>query len=336
IKSEQDSGPWWLSWLGDVYEAFSDIKNDSTNQLCNAFAFDRCDPMTAKDDDSWRNPPAATSVSPDNIIRSWMAPLSQTPGAEIHGLYGYNQQLVFRPGHYEHRPPKIWQYSEGPAHVDGLVTYNGKPAVGARVTLACQTAYTDRGGAFTLDVMAGRYELEGLLYLEQPHPQPAWCAEGRSIVEIPVGSSSIPTLELHDPPGENRIVQVTGRADLVNRHTIGKDWWDHPQMSFKQLHLGNYYNQEGNEQTTKWSSTIDDSYSVDVEVRATRAQPRPNDPYPVDIHVKAKLSSSGIAGWPFVPAAEEEFDLTVATDGSSQSVVDLKTGAVAPVRAHLE
>ena len=337
IVEEESTLPYWLSWLGDVYEGFSDIQDDVTNQLCNAFAFDNCDPTLAKDNDDWRqNPPSATSVSPDNIIRSWMAPLSTQRGTEIHGLYGYNEQLVFRPGHYETRPSKIWAFSPGPTTVYGLVKYNDAPAVGARVTLACQTTYTNADGAYQLEICAGRYLLEGMLYLPQPAPQPAWCAEGRLEVDAPIGlPAPLPDLILHDPPGENRIVQISGRADLVNRHTFGKDWWDHPPMDFKQIHLGSYHTAEGNENTSNWGSTIDSSYGVGVEVKASRAVGPPSDPYPVNAHLHAILGSKGIAGWPFTPDATADVDVEVPTQGTKNVTIDLKTGAVAPVRAHL-
>jgi hypothetical protein len=336
IESSENAFPWWLSWIGDLYEAFSDISNDVANQVCNAFAFDRCDPLDTKDDDSWRHPPPSTSVSPDNIIRSWMAPLTQDPGPEIQGLYGYNMQLVLRPGHFEQRRTRVWAYSEGPATVQGRVLYNKESAVGARVTLACKTTYTNVEGWYTLEVPAGRYELEGTLYVEQPQPQPAWCADGRVEVEFRAGAQTLPDLILTDPPGENRIVQITGHADLVNRHTFGKDWWDHPRINLKQVHLGNYFTDEGNQQTVTWGSTIDDNYGVGVEVKASRAAGTAADPYPVDLHVKATLGAKGVAGWPFTPDAVEEFDVHVATDGSASSTIDLKTGAIAPVRAHLE
>jgi hypothetical protein len=335
--------PWYVSWLGWVYEAFTDIKDDVTNQICNAFAFDNCDPNTAIGDDSWLHPPSSTSVSPDNIIGSWMAPLTTDPGPEIHGLYGYNEKVVLRPGHYDLRPTRIWGFSPGPGVLEGLVKYKGSPAVGARVTLACQTVYTNHDGFYRFDqAPAGRYMLEGTLYVPQPSSQPAWCAQGSVVAEVPFNDSKRLNLELTDPPGENRIVQITGHADLVNRHTFGHDWWDHPPINFKLIHLGNYNTDEGNQQTVSWGSTIDDSYGVGVEVTAKRATGTAGDPYPVDVHVKSSLGNNGWsgpvppAGWPFTPIATNEFDLHIATDGSAGQIVDLKTGALAPVRAHLE
>ena len=344
IESKLSALPWYAGWMGWLYEAFSDIKDDCTNQICDAFAFDRCDPGGTIGDDSWRHPPAATSVSPDNIIGSWMAPLTVEPGPEIHGLYGYNEQVVLRPGHYEHRPTKIWGFSPGPGVLEGLVKYGGKPAVGARVTLACQQpVYTNVDGYYRFDnAPAGRYMLEGTLYMPQPAPQPAWCAQGSVVAEVPFNDSKWVNFDLTDPPGENRIVEITGHGDLVNRHTFGHDWWDHPQMNFKMIHLGNYFTDEGDQQTVQWGSTIDDAYGVGVKVTATRAAAKPGDPFPVSIHVTSTLGNNGWsgpippAGWPFTPIAQDDFDLDIPTDGSNGRIVDLKTGAVAPVRAHLE
>ena len=35
---------------------------------------------------------------------------------------------------------------------------------------------------------------------------------------------------MQDPPRENRILMVKGHADCVNRHTLGHDWWGHPDI----------------------------------------------------------------------------------------------------------
>jgi hypothetical protein len=342
VEQELSNLPWYAVPFGWVYNAFSDIKDDVTNQICNAFAFDNCDPDTAKDNEDWKHPLSATSVSPDNIIGSWLAPLTTEPGPEIHGLYGYNEAAVFKPGHYELRPTKTWQFSPGPGVLEGLVTYEGKAAGGARVTLACQTQYTNHDGFYRFNAPSGVYLLEGMLYVAQPSPQPPWCAEGSMIAEVPYNGFAWLNLELLDPPGENRIVQIAGRADLVNRHTFGHDWWDHPPINLGLIHLGNYHTEEGDQQTVNWGSTIDDSYGVGVAVTAKRGTPTAADPYPIDVHVKSTLGNNGWsgpippAGWPFTPIAINEFDLHIPTDGSDGQIVDLKTGAFEPVRAHLE
>ncbi len=337
IAEEENSLPWYLSWIGDIYEWFSDMQDDVSNQLCNAFAFDKCDPSTATEDDSWHHPPPSNSVSPDNIIRSWLAPLDTTQHDEIHGLYGYNEQAIFRPGHYELRRTSIRAFSAGPGRIRGLVRYGGEPVDGARVTVACRSTFTNVDGFYQMEVPAGLYMLKAGAYLPQPGGQPAWYIEGEMEAQVTFGETArLPTLEMHDPPGENRIVHTTGHADLVNRHTFGKDWWDHPAMNFQLIHLGNYGSAEGNRNSAHWGATIDSSYGVDVTTTAQRAAAATGDPYPVDIHVNAKLGSKGIAGWPFTPEAEENFDVRVPTDDSRSWKVDLKTGLVAPVRAHLE
>lgn len=338
IVEKQSTLPWWLSWLGDVYEGFTDIMDDVTNQMCNAFAFDRCDPMDSKDDDNWRHPPPSRSVSPDNIIRSWFAPLDPSRTDEIHGLYGYNEQAIFRPGHYEMRRTKIRAFSPGPGRVEGLVKYAGKAVHGALVTIACHSTHTNADGFYSLEVPSGLYMLKGGAYLAQPAGEPAWYIEAEMETTVPYGTLEwFPDLVLQDPPGENRIVQVTGHADLVNRHTFGKDWWDHPAMNFRLIHLGNFGTAEGQANRSYWGSAIDFSYNVGVEVTAKRAEPAAGDPYPIDIHVKAILGAKGIAGWPFTPDATNEFDVHLATDAVSPLwSIDLKTGGIAPVRAHLE
>lgn len=351
IDEEASSMPWWASPLESAFEFFSDIQDDVANQLGNTFAFDHCAP-SYKDDDEWlEHPPAGRSSSPDNIVRSWMPP---TPGEvdpeNLHGLYGYNEQLIpVRPGHFAERPRLVWDYSEGPGRLDGMARYRNRPVAGAKITVACVSTYTNADGAFTLEAPAGRYLMTAGVYLPQPGDQPAWWAEGEQAIEIVFGTTTPVRIDLHDPPGENRILIVDGHVDAVNRHVIGHDWWGHKTITCPIVHLGNYdigFDPGGSEgdnhpaggYSTGWNYKIDGGWNTAIDVRAKRidqAATNPADPYPLEVTVTFKLGSDG-AGWPFSPEAETSSTTIVPTDGTGSTSADLKTGVLAPLRSHID
>jgi hypothetical protein len=339
IEEQASTMPWWASPVESLYTLFSDIKSDVANQICNAFAFDRCS-HTEKDNDDWlTNTPKATSVSPDNIIRSWAAPLENIISDAQSGLYGYNEQLILRPGHFQTgQPLTVWGFSPGPGTVFGRVTYRGASVHGARVAVCCRTTHTDREGMYRMEVPSGRYLASAGAYLPQPDPQPAWYIEGEAVVAVPFNGNALGDIKLLDPPGENRQILVTGRADVVNRHVFGHDWWAHPKITCPIVHLGNYNTDEGEENGTGWSYVIDSGWQTGFSMTVTRldqSQSSPNDPFPVVVHIDWMLGSNG-AGWPFNPEASAASDFQVPTDGSVSVSADLKVGALAPVRAHIE
>jgi len=350
IDDQASSMPWWASPIESAFEFFTDIQDDVANQLGNAFAFDNC-AVSAKDDDTWlTNPPSARSCSPDNIVRSWMPPTpGETDADDIHGIYGYNEQVILRPGEFADRPKTVWDFSEGPGTIEGRVFYRGNSVQGAKVSVFCQTTYTNADGFFSITAPSGRYLLTAGAYLPQPAGEPAWYADAEVAVKIPFNDADNIRVDLQDPPEENRILLVTGHADCVNRHLVGHDWWGHPSFTCPLVHLGSYdigfdaAGSEGDKQPaggykTSWGYTIDGGWHTSIDVSAKRidqSTTNPGDPYPLDVTVAFKLGSDG-AGWPFNPEASTSNSARVPTGGSRHMIADLKTGAVEPVRSHIE
>jgi hypothetical protein len=343
VDEQASSAPWWASPFESAFEFFTDIRDDVANQIGNTFAFDRCDP-SYKDDNTWlSSPPPGTSCSPDNIIRSWASPTENGVDPEnIYGIYGYNQQVVLRPGGFKDQFKTVWGFSEGPGIVKGLVRYKLMPVAGAEVDVFCHTAYTNSDGWFSLEVPAGLYLLNAGAYFPQPAGQPAWWAEAEEPVQIVFGQTTLLKIDLQDPPGENRMLIVQGSADCVNRHVIGHDWWGHPKFTCPIVYLGNYDTQ-GNSPpaggyTTSWGYTIDGGWNTGIEVSATRidqSSTNPADPYPLEVSVTFKLGSAG-AGWPLHPEASDSKTVIIPTDGSKRIVADLDVGWIAPLRSHIE
>lgn len=352
IDGEASYMPWWASPLESAYEFFTDIVDDVANQIGSAFAFDWCNP-SYKDDDTWlRGPPVGRSCSPDNIIRSWMPPMRfERDPSNLHGIYGYNEQVIMRPGKFADRPKTIWRFSEGPGTIYGNVFYKNEPVAGAKVKVFCHTTYTNSDGIFSLEVPAGMYLLTAGKYFPQPAGQSAWWAEAEQPVKIVHGQRNpgMLRIDLEDPPGENRMLIVQGHADCVNRHVIGHDWWGHPHFTCPIVHLGNYniaHDANGSEgdknpaggYTTSWSYTIDEGWFTGISVRARRidqSATNPADPYPLEVSVTFMLGSAG-AGWPFNPEKSTSATVIVPTDGSRHITADLDVGWIAPLRSHIE
>ena len=82
----------------------NDAPDDLASQICNTFASDwsgeNADGDHAKDSDNWQNPGVGEAVSPANILL-WDAPRME--GDSLHGLYGYQEKLVYRPARLEWR-----------------------------------------------------------------------------------------------------------------------------------------------------------------------------------------------------------------------------------------
>ncbi len=185
-------------WLG-LGEAFTDAADEAANQMCNTFAFDWSD-REAKDSERWKNPGVGASVSPDNIM-NWDAPPN--------GGYGFNEPLVYRPGHWA----RIYRWARSVGTGDAVVnvTEAGGPAPGVRVELrGFGTLYTGGcgpsfpGRACFVSVPAGHYEVEALKI--DDHGVILSSASGT--IDIPAGGAATLDLALTGspppPPPETR------------------------------------------------------------------------------------------------------------------------------------
>ena len=329
-------------FLGKLIELISDMPDDLANQICNAFAFDRCE-TTAKDDDNWKQPGVGYAVSPDNIINSWAPPTPHEDPAAIHGLYGYNERLIPKAPELVRNPPppSTWQISQGFALVErGRVTFQGVGIHGASVRVGCVQFMTGLGGLFPPQqkLPSGRYwivakyvDLKTGLLLE---------SKGEPVI-VPDSGVIVLELELEEPPDTRREVLIEGKMDLVNRYAIGKDWWGHPQFVIEPALLGlDYFPDEPEfakqrkaslaqprghqEQVDDWGQA---ELQFVLEIQNDRS---------IKVTYKARLKEDNHDNW-----QEEDFFFVSPkannNDPGVPKVIDLVRSEMAwPVRAHIE
>jgi hypothetical protein len=226
-------------FMEELIVLISDMPDDLANQICNAFAFDRCE-TAAKDDDNWKDPGVGYAVSPDNIINSWAPPTPHEDPAAIHGLYGYNQRLIPRLPELvrDPPPPSTWQISQGFALVRrGQVTFKDVGIHGASVRVGCVQFMTGPQGFFPQgqQLPSGRY----WAVAKYVDPKTGFLLEskGEAVTVPDVGAIEL-ELYLQEPPDTRREVLIEGKMDLVNRYAIGKDWWAHPQFVMEPALIG--------------------------------------------------------------------------------------------------
>ena len=129
------------SIVGNVVLSLDDVADDVANQLVNCFAFDDCR-QEATDSKRWREPGVGRAVSPQDIL-FWDAPSTG-------GVYGYNEEMVYRVGHY--RRVYTWQPVEGEPvwNVNVTVLRDGEPEPFADVILDDnEVKTTDANGMVT-------------------------------------------------------------------------------------------------------------------------------------------------------------------------------------------
>lgn len=192
------SAPWF--WLEDI-----------PTQIVNCFVRDTCyNPAH----DYWRNPGEGWTVSPDNILL-WDPPTDEDgDGMFEHGLYGYNERLVFRSGGYKR--VYLWAPSEGTGTVEGIVTYEGAPVAGATVILnaagGLETASGPDGSFEFLAVPGGTYEIEA----QQQRPDIFLSSRDQTVTVVDGETASVELILL--PPSEDfRHVPVSGYVKITDR-----------------------------------------------------------------------------------------------------------------------
>lgn len=249
-----------------VVKLLSDMPDDVASQVANAFASDDCT-LDAADSDAWKNNPGTgTTVSPDNIIRSWAAPSAAT-NEVIQGIYGHNVRAKVEPPEYQENgpPPSIWKISQGFGAVEGYVRFKGKGVPFARVRIGCSKLNTDENGRFRdVKVPEGRYWATA--WIQDPYtdlilepsiiinkktgfpfvdgtdnPELRGFAKGRAVAIPENGTVAGLNFDLIEPPDSRRSVWFEGHMDNVNRYAIGKDWWDHPKFTRGPLPMGDIY-----------------------------------------------------------------------------------------------
>lgn len=250
-----------------LVKLLSDMPDDVASQVANSFASDDCT-LDAADSDAWKdNPGTGTSVSPDNIIRSWAAPSADTKRV-IHGIYGHNVKAKPEPPEYQENgpPPSIWKISQGFGTIShGIVRFKGVAVPFARVRIGCLKLTTDENGMIPVaKVPEGRYWataswqdpnteliLEPAILVNKKtsfpfiegtdDPELRVLAKGRAVVIPENGTVTGMIFDLVEPPDNKRLVWFEGHMDNVNRYAIGKDWWDHPKFAKGPLPMGDIY-----------------------------------------------------------------------------------------------
>jgi hypothetical protein len=320
----------------------TDMPDDLGNQICNAFAFDKCE-TAAKDDDSWKEPGVGYAVSPDNIVNSWAPPTPHEDRAVIHGLYGYNWRVILRPPEFDRNPPppSTWQISQGFALVErGQVLFQGVGIHGARVRIGCVQFMTGPSGMFPVGTKlpSGRYWAVAT-YVD-PKTSLLLGSKGQP-VDVPDSGTMTLTLELEEPPDTRREVLIEGKMDLVNRYAVGKDWWDHPPFALEPALLGlDYFPDEPEfaeqrkismKQPRGVAKQVDDwgqaELQCTLEIQADKS---------VKISYQARLKDDDDDPW------QDVGDIIAPPKGSNSDpgipkIIDLVRSEMAwPVRAHIE
>jgi hypothetical protein len=227
----------------------TDMPDDVANQVVNAFAFDWCD-TAAKDSDKWKSPGTGRSVSPDNIVRSWMNSVAHSTQRAF-GLYGQNRTANVRPPKWVLQPIQAWAVSPGPAGMQGIVTFLGKPINGAEIKVCCVRALSTRQSQFGIRKV--QVEEDGVYKMTPPagnymaaasyeDPSTGVLLQDSKPVVLPFQQLIVVNFELQPPPASNREVIVTGKMDIVSRVAFGHDWWGHPQFELPHLRVGPYGN----------------------------------------------------------------------------------------------
>lgn len=233
--------------LKEIILFTSDMPDDVANQVCNAFASDFCS-EDAKDSQAWReNSGTGYTVSPDDTLNSWVAPQAKSPKGFLHGVYGYNDRIRMRPPELARNPPppSTWQISQGFAEVWGSVFVNipgaGKvPLTGATVRIGCHQMISgvnmQTPGGFGGFLPSGKYWCVASFtdVRENVHLESA----GQIVIIPDEGGIGPLEIELLRPPDTRREVLIHGHMDLINRHTFGKDWTDHPNFACDPAYLG--------------------------------------------------------------------------------------------------
>lgn len=171
--------------LGWGMEALTGMAEHVSNQMCNVFAYNKPDIISH----AWAAPGVGRSVSPDNIKDFWDAPIV-LPDGSIHGLYGHQEPMIYRPGRIERMAVSRWKKKPPTTgKIKGRVLFNGVAVPGVRVAIGNRVGITKQDGTFAVTLSTGSYRLNA----------------DKTIGSVPASA----TLEIFDlNPGEERDIEV--------------------------------------------------------------------------------------------------------------------------------
>jgi hypothetical protein len=149
-KAGEESLSGLKGFIADLFGLVDEAAIAVANQMLNSFATDWSD-KEATGSDQWQNTVDANAVSPEDILH-WDSPAKG-------GLYGYFEQLVYRPRRYESVPETRWVKVQLRGAISGTVLFKGVPVHNAEVLLyEGMSQVTDIHGKFTLNgVPVGTY-----------------------------------------------------------------------------------------------------------------------------------------------------------------------------------
>lgn len=196
----------------------SDAASDLGNQICNAFASDYTgydnDGNHATDSERWKTPGPGRAVSPQDIKDHWDSPEFQI--GKIKGLYGYSENLIYRPARQENHKVSRWVKVTRTVKIHGFAVYNGQNQFGAVIAAHGSEILTNENGYFELEIKIG----DGNVVLIQAGKTiDDWYMNGETEVAINDYNNTDIVIELKAPPEIYREIQLTGKMiikDLEN------------------------------------------------------------------------------------------------------------------------
>ena len=133
------------------------------------------------------------------------------------GLYGYSENLIYRPARLEWRRISRWVKVERNGKVKGTVLYKGKEIAGAIVKIAGKDTITGGDGKFEFTISAGTFLIEAGKLID------GFFMEGSYEAKITAGDTLDVTLELKEPPEWFREVTIRATMNLKDEESWPED-----------------------------------------------------------------------------------------------------------------
>lgn len=196
-----------------IFNFFSDAADDLANQVCNTFGFDWSGEDESgnhsKDSDKWKNPGDGRAVSPHNIKSYWDAPKFEND--KLFGLYGYSENLIYRPARIEWRKISKWVKVEKKIKVKGYVKFRGQSIANAVVIASGTDFMSNSNGYFEFET---KISTNGNLLVEAGKFIDGLYMGGGIELNLNSYSGSDITIELKEPPAIYREVVIRGTMKL--------------------------------------------------------------------------------------------------------------------------
>lgn len=208
--------------LWDEVEFWTDLADDTANQITNAFAFDwtgeNDEGTHSKDSRKWENPGSGNAVSPDDIGDYWDAP--SLDDEQIEGLYGHSEKLVYRPGRLEKRRVRRWKRVEVEPEKATLqvdVFYDGGRLGYATVEVGGEVGITDENGNFDIKLQVPPESYT--VWVHKNHN--GWYLSQKVEVQLDPGKTETVAITLEKPPAFFRLIEISGSMKLLDDDYTG-------------------------------------------------------------------------------------------------------------------